>query len=59
MAVTINTVLLHMSLVKRKPALCMCENKDADQLHGSYAADQRLCVHYIKSIIPFLPKSKF
>ena len=25
----------HMSHVTRKPAFCICENKDADQLHGS------------------------
>ena len=27
--------LTHMSLVVRKPAFCICENKDADQLHGN------------------------
>ena len=26
----------------RKPAFCLCENKDADQLRSNYAADQRL-----------------
>ena len=31
-----------MSLVVRKPAFCICENKDADQLRGSREADQRL-----------------
>ena len=25
----------YMSLVVRKPAFCICENKDADQLRGS------------------------
>ena len=34
-----------MSLVMRKPAFCICENKDADQLRGSREADQRLCFH--------------
>ena len=26
-----------------KPAFCICENKDADQLRSKCAADQRLC----------------
>ena len=26
----------------RKPAFCICENKDADQLRGNREADQRL-----------------
>ena len=41
----------------RKPAFCICENKDADQLRGNREADQRLCFRYIDSIIPLLPKS--
>ena len=32
-----------MSLVMRKPAFCICENKDADQPRGNREADQRLC----------------
>ena len=39
-----------------KPAFCICENKDADQLCGSREADQRLCFRYIDSAIPLLPK---
>ena len=27
----------------RKPAFCICKNKDADQLRGNREADQRLC----------------
>ena len=42
----------------RKPAFCICENKDADQLRGSREADQRLCFRYIASTIPLLPKSE-
>ena len=44
----------------RKPAFCICENKDADQLRGNREADQRLCFRYITSTIPhFLnPKSQ-
>ena len=32
-----------MSRVMRKSAFCICENKNADQLHGNSEADQRLC----------------
>ena len=44
-----------MSLVMRKPAFCICENKDADQLRGNHEADQRLCFRFIDSTIPLLP----
>ena len=47
----------NMSLVMRKPAFCICENKDADQL-GNREADQRLCFRYIDSTIPLVSKSK-
>ena len=42
----------------RKLAFCICENKDADQLHGNHEADQRLYFRYIDSTIPLLPKYK-
>ena len=42
----------------RKPAFCICENKDTDQLRGNREADQRLCFHYIDSTIPLLSKSE-
>ena len=42
----------------RKPAFCICENKDADQLRGIREADQRLCFRYTDSTIPLLPKSE-
>ena len=38
----------------RKPAFCICENKDADQLRGNCEADQRLCFRYTDSTIPLL-----
>ena len=38
--------------------LHICENKDADQLHGKREADQRLCFRYIDSTIPLLSKSE-
>ena len=47
-----------LSLVMRKPAFCICENKDADQLRGNREADQRLCFRYIDSTIPLLFKSE-
>ena len=40
----------------RKPAFCICENKDADQLRSYREADQRLCFRYIDSTIPLLSK---
>ena len=45
-----------MSLVMRKPAFCICENKDADQLRGNREADQHLCFRYKDSTIPLQPK---
>ena len=42
----------------RKPAFCICENKDTDQLRGNREADQRLCFHYMNSTIPLLSKSE-
>ena len=39
-----------------KPAFCICENKDADQLRGNREADQRLCFRYTDTTIPPLPK---
>ena len=47
-----------MSLVVRKPAFCICKNKDADQLRGNREVDQRLCFRYTESTIPLLSKSK-
>ena len=49
---------LKLSLVVRKPAFCMCENKDTDQLRGNREADQRRCFRYTYSTIPLLPKSE-
>ena len=48
-----------MSLVMRKPAFCICKNKDADQLCSNCAAYQHLCFLYTDSTIPLLPKSEF
>ena len=42
----------------RKPAFCICENKDADQLCNNCAADQRLCFRYTDSTIPLLLESE-
>ena len=35
-----------MSHLMGKPAICICENKGADQLRGNREADQRLCFRY-------------
>ena len=48
----------HMSLVVRKPAFCICENKDPDQFCGNREADQRLCFRYTDPTIPLLSKSE-
>ena len=49
-------MLINLSLVVRKPAFCICENKDADQLRSNYcAADQRRWFRYTDSTIPLLP----
>ena len=42
----------------RKPAFCICENKDADQLRGNRDADQRLCFRFTDNTIPLLSKSE-
>ena len=36
--------------------ICICENKDADQLCSNCTADQRLCFRYTDSTIPLLLK---
>ena len=51
--VDLDKVKHHMSLVVRKPAFCIFENKDADQLRG-----KRLCFRYTDSTIPLLLKSE-
>ena len=54
----LHRLLNHLSRVVRKPAFCICENKDTDQLCGYREADQRLCFRYTDSTIPLLPKSE-
>ena len=51
-------VSILISLVMRKPFICICENKDADQLRGDCEADQRFCFRYSDSTITLLPKSE-
>ena len=51
-------LIIIWSRVMRKPTICICENKDADQLRGNREADQRLCFRYLDSTIPLLPKYK-
>ena len=54
----VNHMGKQISLVMRKPAFCICENKDADQLRGNSEADQRLCFRYMDSTNPLLSKSE-
>ena len=42
----------------RKQTICLCENKDADQLRGNHEADQRLCFRYTDSTLPLRLKSE-
>ena len=51
-----NLTLHQLSRSVRKPAFCICENKDADQIRGNREADQLLCFRYIAITIPLLPK---
>ena len=48
----------YLSRIMRKPTICICENKDADQLRSNCEADQRLCFRYTDNTIPLLSKSK-
>ena len=43
-----------MNRLMSKPTICICENKDADQLHGNREADQRLCFCYTDSTLHML-----
>ena len=53
--VILQTFWVYVNSVMRKPDLCMCENKGADQLCSNCAADQPLCSPYIATTIPLLP----
>ena len=50
--------LRYMSLVMKKTAFCICENKDADELRGNRETGQHLCFCYTDSTIPILSKSE-
>ena len=50
-----SNILIYMSRAMRKPDFCKYENKSADQLHGNYAADQRLCF-FVPSLYFLHPK---
>ena len=43
-------LFIYLSLVVRKPAFCICENKDAEQLRGNREADQRLCFFFARIV---------
>ena len=48
--------LYKFELCHEKTNVCICENKDADQLIGYREDDQRLCFPFIDSTIPLLSK---
>ena len=48
----------YMSRCMGKPAICIGESKDADQLRSNCEADQRLCFRYRESAISLLLKSE-
>ena len=50
--------ILHMSRHMGKPAICLGENKGADQLRSNCEADQRLCFRYWDRTVPLLLKSE-
>ena len=50
--------ILQSSRLMGKQTICICENKDADQLRGNREADQRLCFRYTDSTIPLPFKSE-
>ena len=47
-----------MSGIMGKTIICICENKDADQLCGNREADQRLCFRYTDSTITLVSNFK-
>ena len=57
--VFIHSSACQVSRIVRKPDLCLCENKGADQLRGNREADQCLCFRYTDSIFPLLLISYF
>ena len=51
-------LMYYLSRRVGKPTICICKNKDADQLRGNREADQRLCFRYTDSTMALLYKSK-
>ena len=50
-----------MSRIMRKPAFCICENKDPDQLHSYCAVNRHICwffFRYLESTTPILSKPR-
>ena len=54
----VENTYIYMSCVMRKPAFCICENTDADQLRDNRATDQRFCFRYIDCTIPLLAQAE-
>ena len=57
MRMNYNTILI-FELRHEKTNVCICENKDADQLQGNRETDQHLYLRYIDSTIPLLSKAE-
>ena len=51
---SLNSLDGYLSRIMRKPDICLCENKAADQLCSNCTADQRLCFRYSDSTTPLL-----
>ena len=51
-------VIEQMSHLMRKPAFCICKNKDTDQLCGNCKVEQRLCFRYMDNSHACLLKSE-
>ena len=57
---TINIRLLNKweNISSGKPTICICENKDVDQLRSNCEGDQHLCFRCKDGTTPLLSKSK-
>ena len=50
--------IYNLSLRMKNPTICICDNKDADQLCSNCTADQCLCFRHTDSTIPLVIISK-
>ena len=52
------TYLEYLSRLVKKTTICLCENKDADQLHDNRKADHRLSFRCTDSTLPLVLTSE-